>query len=340
MKICAKCLLPETFPGIRFNADGSCSHCQEFARKKGRLEEELKREKQKFIEVLRQEVHQPRHQNGKGGQHAYDVLMAYSGGRDSTYTMGLLRNKYRLRVLAVTLDNGFLSPAAVTNVRNVTENLGVDHVYFKPRWDLMKKIFTAAADRELYPKKTVERASTMCTLCIGLVTALCLKMAVEQDIPLIGFGRLPGRMSLEASLVKHNPQSAKLIQQTILNPLREIAGDEISVYFLQGRHYAAEKFPYAVHPMAWESRNEEMIVKDVRKIGWKGPMDAERGSDNCLLYAYANDVHLKRHQYHSSVWEIANMVREGIILKEAGYTRIYGQQDEHLIHAAKEKLAL
>ena len=33
-----------------------------------------------------------------------------SGGKDSTYTLSLLRQRYNLRVLAVTFDNGFISP--------------------------------------------------------------------------------------------------------------------------------------------------------------------------------------------------------------------------------------
>ncbi len=113
-----------------------------------------KKYKQKFIELLKQEVDRSRHYNGQNNNRPYDVLMAYSGGKDSTYTMSLLGNKYKLRVQAVSFDNGFISPAALTNIKNVTDKLGIDHIFFKPRWDLLKKIFSAAAERELYAKKT------------------------------------------------------------------------------------------------------------------------------------------------------------------------------------------
>ncbi len=51
MKICTKCLLPDTFPGINFDAHGVCNFCRDF---KG--EYALKEEKQeyynKFFELI------------------------------------------------------------------------------------------------------------------------------------------------------------------------------------------------------------------------------------------------------------------------------------------------
>jgi len=339
MKICTQCILPETFPGISFNAEGLCSHCQKFEGKQTRLAEEKEKYRQKFIELLKQEVDPSRHYNGLNSNRPYDVLMAYSGGKDSTYTMSLLRNKYRLRVLAVSFDNGFISPAALTNIKNVTDKLSIDHIFFKPRWDLLKKIFSAAAKRELYAKKTLERASTICTSCIGLVKSMCLKMAVEQDIPMIGFGWSPGQAPVESSIMKNNPSLIRMAQQAILNPLRTVAGDEIAAYFLREKHYAEpERFPYNVHPMAWEYYNENMIMEDIQKFGWVAPQDTDSNSSNCLLNAFANDLHLKRYQFHPYVWEIANMVREGVMTREEGYKKIYEDQPADLINIAREKL--
>ena len=339
MKICTHCILPETFPGISFNAEGVCSHCQKSFQKRIRPEDEKKKYKQRFFELLKQEVYRPRQQNGQGPHRAYDILMAYSGGKDSTYTMSLLRKKYKLRVLAASFDNGFVSPAALTNIGKVTASLGVDHLFFRPQWNVLKKIFTAAAERELYSKKTLERASTMCTSCIGLIKSLCLKMAVEQDIPLIGFGWSPGQAPMESSIMKTNPALVKMAQQAILKPLREIAGSEIDAYFLQEKHYAlAEKFPFNVHPIAWEYYNEEMILDDIRQYGWTAPQDTDSNSTNCLLNAFANDVHLQRYKFHPYVWEIANMVRDGVMTREEGHAKIYGKQNAELIHAAKARL--
>lgn len=338
MKICSQCILPDTFPGISFNTEGVCSHCQRSLKKRVRPEEEKKAYRLKFFELLKH-VQRTAYLNGSARHGAYDILMAYSGGKDSTYTMSLLRNKYNLRVLAVSFDNGFISPAAITNIENVTNSLGIDHIYFKPRWDVLRKIFTTAAERELFSKKTLERASTMCTSCIGIIKSLCLKMAIEQEIPMIGFGWSPGQAPVESSIMKNNPSLVKMAQQAILKPLREIAGGEVDAYFLQEKHYAAaERFPYNVHPMAWEFYNEEMILNDIGQYGWTAPKDTDSNSTNCLLNAFANDIHLQRYKFHPYVWEVANMVREEVMTREEGYAKIYGKQNESLISAAKQKL--
>ncbi len=340
MKICSKCILPETFPGLSINADGICSQCQKFDARKVRLSEEKKKYEQKFIDLL----------NGLGAglgftgsedTRSYDVLMAYSGGKDSTYTMSLLRNKYKLRILALSFDNGFVSETAIGNIRHVTDKLGIDHLFFKPSQDVLMRIFATAAKSELYSKKTLERASTICTSCIGLVKAICIKTAIEQDIPMIAFGWSPGQAPIESSIMKNNPALIRMAQQAILQPLKTIVGDAVDAYFLRKKHYAMpERFPFNVHPMAWEFYNEEMILEDIRQYGWTAPADTDSNSTNCLLNAFANDIHVKRYGFDPYVWEIANMVRDGIMTREEGYEKIYGQQKEHLIDAARLKLGL
>ncbi|MBI5055395.1 MAG: hypothetical protein HZB61_02075 [Nitrospirae bacterium] len=272
-------------------------------------------------------------------QRPYEILMAYSGGKDSTYTMYLLKVKYGLRVLALTFDNGFVSDRTVANIKAVTDQLGIDHMFFKPKWEILKRIFLAAAEREMYPGKTLERASTICTSCIGLVKSICLKTAIEQDIPMIGFGWSPGQAPMQASVIKTNPSFIRSTQEVVLKPLKEVVGNEIGAYFLQEKHYAApEKFPYNVHPMAWERYNEDMILAEIRKFAWRAPDDTDANSTNCLLNAFANEVHIRKYGFHPYAWEIANMVREGVMTRDAGLRKIYQEQGKGLTEIAREKL--
>ncbi|MHB9156382.1 MAG: 7-cyano-7-deazaguanine synthase, partial [Endomicrobiales bacterium] len=134
MKICSRCVLPETFPGIRFDENDVCNFCREF-KGTGNLEKRKKEYRNKFENLLR--AHK--------GRSVYDAVMCYSGGKDSTYTLRLLRQEYALSVLAVTFDNGFIPERTFRNIRNVVESLGVDHLMLKPRFDLLKKIFGESA---------------------------------------------------------------------------------------------------------------------------------------------------------------------------------------------------
>lgn len=336
MKVCTNCILPETFPGIRFTDDGVCNHCHNFNGKKTKIAGDKERYEKKFYELL-----DKLNQADQYDIRSYDILMAYSGGKDSTYTMSLLKTKYKLRVLAVSFDNGFISKTAMANINAVTEKLDIDHVLFKPEWSILKKIFSMAAEDELYSNKTLERASTICTSCIGLVKSLCLKMAIEQNIPMIGFGWSPGQAPTQSSIMKNNPSLTRISQQAILTPLKKVVGENVNKYFLNEANYkVADKFPYNVHPMAWEFYNEEMIINEIEKLGWRVPADTDTNSSNCLLNALANVIHLQKYGFHPYVWEIANMVREGIISREEGYKKIYSSQSQDLVNFAREKLGL
>ncbi len=333
-RICAGCVLPETFPGTSLDEQGLCNHCRrsesgEVAREPGR-----ERYLRKFLALLDRI-------NAGGAPSSYDVLVAYSGGKDSTYTLDLLRGKYNLRVLALTVDNGFLSERAVRNIKEVTRRLAVDHIFFRPRWDLLRKVFSAAALQELFPRKTIERASTICTACIGLVKAISLKTALEQGIPLISYGWSPGQAPRQSSIMKNNPSFVRMTQQVLLRPLKEVAGEDIGVYFLgEGDFREAERFPYNVHPLAWEPYDEGEVLRKIRRLGWVAPDDTDSNSTNCLLNAFAVAVHLERYGFHPYVWEIANMVRDGYMSRREGYGKIYSAQKGEQVEYARRILGV
>ncbi len=336
MRICGSCVLPEVFPGVQINAEGVCNHCRKFEGRREKLPDEKKKVKQKFLELLNQCVNKPRL---KGNKRAYDVLVGYNGGKNSTYTLWLLRNKYRLRVLALTMDNSFLSVPGVRNIRAVTEELSIDHVFLKPAWRILKRIFSAGADRELYPKKVLERASTICTSCRGMARSLSFKTAIEMDIPLVAFGYSPGEASLDTAIMKNNASFIRTAQQTIRKPLKDVVGSEIESYFLNESHYANnEKLPHEVHPLAWEPYSESAVRDEIQKIGWL-PAGGEPGSSNCLLSSFADDVHRKRYGFHPDCWKTANLAREGIVTREEAYHKIYGAlQNQDELSAAQKRL--
>jgi len=335
MKLCTNCVLPETFPGITFDDAGVCNFCRQSEGLRSRHDSDKKRYADKFADLL-QSLQAP----GLAAGRSHDVLMAYSGGKDSTYTLLLLRRKYGLRVLALSIDNGFVSPRALENIRAVTDALGADHLVFKPRWDTLRTIFRASATEELFARKTLERASTICTSCIGIVKSYCLRIAIEQGIPMIGFGWSPGQAPVQSSIMRTNPALIRASQQAILVPLRRVAGDTVNGYFLEERHYAhAEAFPTNVHPLAWEHYDEGEILEKIATLGWVPPDDTDSNSSNCLLNAYANEIHLRRYKFHPYVWEIANMVRDGVLGREEGVQKIYGPQPEGLQRLAEQRLS-
>lgn len=330
MDICSKCILPANFPGLTFNDQSVCNYCQGF---KGTdiLEEQKGHYEKEFLNLL--EKYRERSE--------YDCLMCYSGGKDSTYTLDILKSRYGLSLLAVTFDNGFISPVAMENMRRVVEKIGVDHVIFKVRFDLLKKIFSTAATEELYPRKSLERASTICTSCISFVKFITLKIAIEKEIPFIGYGWSPGQAPIQSSLMKTNPSLLRMTQKVVYEPLYKVAGDVIRPYFLEERHFnRGREFPYNIHPLAFLEYNEGKIYGRMEELGWVKPDDTDPNSTNCLLNAFANQIHGERYGYNPYVFEIAKMVREGVMSREEGLKKINETNPLEQIAIVRERLGL
>lgn len=115
LRRCARCILPETFPGIEFDEDGVCNYCQDYAPVNVFGEEA-------FGKVL------DRYRN-KGEK--YDCVVPISGGRDSSFTLYSIVKKFKMRAVALTVDSGAIMPEGYRNIKSVTEALGVDHVWLK-----------------------------------------------------------------------------------------------------------------------------------------------------------------------------------------------------------------
>ena len=267
--------------------------------------------------------------------------MCYSGGKDSTYALSILRNKYKLKVLAYTFDNGFIPPRTYVNIRNVVEKLGVDHVFFEPDFTILRKIFKAALKKSPYPAKALERASSVCTSCIGLVKYTALKTAIIKEIPLIAFGWSPGQAPVTSCVLKISPAMIKSMERVHKVAMSKIAGKAVEAYFLNERHYTTpKKFPTLIHPLAVHPYNEKKILKAIEKFGWKRPYGVELNATNCLLNPLADLAHIKKYGFHPYVMEIANLVREGYMTREEGLRHIPFRKNKKIIKMVKKKLCL
>ena len=331
--LCINCILPATFPGIAFDDQGICNYCR---REESALLKSPGKKAQyrlKLDELIR---------NTRSQDSTYDVIAAFSGGKDSSYTLKLLRERYELRIVALTLDNHFVSPQAWENIRTITDKLGIDHLTFKPNWLMMKSIFDITAKDDIFPLPTLTRASSMCTACIGFVKSVILKTALEMNIPLIAFGWSPGQAPIQSAIMKTNAALIRENQKALKKALPDEITAQMKGYLIPDHYYEVFKgrFPYNIHPLAFFDYDEEKIKSEIEQLGWKAPTNTDSNSTNCLLNAFANQRHIERHRFHPYVWEIANMVRQGVVSRQEGIEKIYSDQDPRMVAFAKEKLGL
>ena len=342
--ICTRCVLPDTFPGISFDERGVCSHCRKSEHKKAGTAGEKKRYEEKFAGLLA-----GLRGSGQLAHRPYDAIMAYSGGKDSTYTLKLLREVYGLRVLAITFDHGFMSPRAVDNIRAVTNALSVDHLMVSPARDVVWGAFAKSAGTELYPMKSLERASSVCNTCMNLAKSLIMRHAVEMGVPLVAYGWSPGQAPVQSSVLKLNKAMVQGMQEALDAALRGVLGDALTPFMLGERHYRlfdmeyeafGGSFLYNLHPLAFLEYSEEAIVRDIQRLGWEMPRDTDANSTNCLLNAFANEAHIRKYGFHPYALEIAGLVREGCMTREAGLGKLSEPADAQVIRFVKDRLGV
>ncbi len=328
MTICTRCVLPDTYPGIQFDGEGVCNFCR-MSKDRERLKKSMEKYRAKFEKLLKEK-------RKKGG---YDAIMAYSGGKDSTHTMAVLKKEYNLSILAMTLDNGFISPKSLDNIRKVVEGLGVDHILYKPRLDILSRIFLHCASEDIYSRKGLERASSICTSCMGIVKFVALRMAVEGNIPIIFYGWSPGQAPVEASIFRNNPDMIRSMQEQFTEPMRKIVGADIDNYFLTEEHFAMpDRFPHNVSPLAFLEYDEEEILKKIAALGWEKPDDTDPNSTNCLLNALGIDVHKERFGFHPYAFELAGLVRNGYLDRGEALSRLEEESNPAVVKMVRNRL--
>ena len=112
LRRCSRCVLPETMPFIDFDDDGVCNYCRQY-----------KYVPPRGLDALVEAVRPYRRKDG-----GPDVVVAFSGGRDSSFGLDLIRTDLELTPVAFTYDWGMVNDLARRNQARVCSELGVEHI--------------------------------------------------------------------------------------------------------------------------------------------------------------------------------------------------------------------
>jgi len=336
MKICTTCVLTETFPGIEFDEEGTCNYCLKSLARKTNRTLYIERYRKKFLDLIAEIK-----KDDCYSERPYDVIVAYSGGKDSSFTLKILTLEFRLKVLAMTFNNAFLAPRALENIRNVCRSLDIDHLMVSPNQGMLTRTFRNSIYADCYPPKALQRASAICNVCMDLIKSLVLKTAIEMGIPLISYGWSPGQIPMQSSVLRLNLAMLKQAQGAMMRCMQKIMGDNSVPFLLQERHFDLfSGNTYNICPLAFLDYDERKILNEIRILGWEPPEDTDANSTNCLLNAFANKVHQERFGFHPYAFEIAGLVREGHMTREAGLKRLSTPPDSSIVESVARKLGV
>ncbi|HNT75866.1 MAG TPA: hypothetical protein PKH77_12695, partial [Anaerolineae bacterium] len=121
LRRCTRCVLPETMPFIEFDEEGVCNYCRHY-------------EPIDFLglEALREAVAPYRKTNGEP-----DCLVTFSGGRDSSYVVHVIKTVLGMNPVTYTYDWGMVTDLARRNQMRICGKLGIENILVSA--DLAKK---------------------------------------------------------------------------------------------------------------------------------------------------------------------------------------------------------
>ena len=284
MVTCVRCGLPSNFPNVSFDDENVCGLCRTYETVSERVQQYFKPR-----EELREIVQQIKaNQRGE-----YDSLVLVSGGKDSTYMLYQLV-ALGLRPLIFTLDNGYISEGAKSNIRRVAADLLLDVVFAKTPH--MNAIF---AD-------SLKRYCNVCNGCFKTIYTLSTNLAKEKGIGTIFTGLARGQL-FETRLAPEVFQSKKFdvarIDDDVLDARKiyhrqdDLIARTLDVEIFQD-DAIFEEVQFVDFYRYWDVSLEVVLHYLETHAPWIRPSDTGR-STNCLINDVGIYIHKKKQGYHN-----------------------------------------
>ena len=162
VEYCKTCLMPDTRPRIEFDADGVCNACHTAEAKK-QIDWDARREE--FLELV---------DKYRAKDRAYDCIVPWSGGKDSSAIAHKLKFEFGLNPLLVTFSPLMPNEIAVHN-REALIREGFDHLMIRA---------DQKVSRRLARRFFIERGDPKIHWNAG-VNSVPVQVAVNYKIPLI-----------------------------------------------------------------------------------------------------------------------------------------------------------
>lgn len=166
LRKCGSCLLPETYETIEFDQNQNCNICR------GKLvRDELidwDTRKLKLDELI----------ESNRGKYDYDMIVPFSGGKDSTFTLWYLMKEYGVKPLVVRFNHGFMRDQLEDNNLRTFKKLGVDVINFTPNWKVVKRLML----------ESLRRKGDFCWHCHTGIFSYPMQLAVKFNVPLVMWG--------------------------------------------------------------------------------------------------------------------------------------------------------
>ena len=300
VRVCRQCVCPSTMPNIVFDDDGVCSEC----RRSEPMDAAARAEALELMERAFERLGQ--------WKHPYQVLVMLSGGKDSTYVLHLMKNRYNLRPIACQIIHPFVNELARDNARDVAEALGVDLIQFKADQDVWRRALSFAY-REGRSYGTTEMFG--CGVCSELYHTVGTKLALHLGVGCMvdGYDR-----ALDPDPILVDPDVFRTIclEGCRNDPIKALIHDALaerhagSIYDPDFSPYARSQFPGRVAPLTVLDHDHTEIVRELDELGLLSKTRSRSDETNCDLFHLWSYIGFRRHHCHPYVRAISQALRQ------------------------------
>ena len=166
IKFCKNCFTPNTRPRIVFNSQHICNACLNSKEKKKINWKQREKEFYKIISNIKKD--------SKKNKRAYDCIVPWSGGKDSSSIALKLKFNFGLNPLLVTFSPLIINEIGVHN-REELLNKGFDSIFFRPNQNVA---------RLLSKRFFIERGNPKVAWDAG-INSVPVQVAISYKIPYI-----------------------------------------------------------------------------------------------------------------------------------------------------------
>ncbi len=326
MQICTRCLLPETHETISFDEKGVCTVCSNFLIKQDIDWEQRQQVLLNLVDKI------------KSRKAAYDCIIPFSGGKDSTFSLFYAVEVLKLKVLVVSFDHGFYRDNLLSNRERTINKLGVDLLTFRPNQKLVKRLML----------QSLKDKGDFCWHCHTGISSYPLQVAVEKSIPLV----LWGESSTEYTNY-FKVEDFHTIDEVAFNRIATLGISANDMYFRLNEEFELREFaPFAVPSLSelqdknittfplgnfikWNTQKQVEIIKE--KLGWLG--DEVEGVPNqynyekieCMMQGMRDYIKYVKRGYARTSHLVSIDIRNGLMARSEGkdlVQRYEGQRPE------------
>lgn len=244
------------------------------------------------------------------GTGAFDVLMPFSGGKDSIYMARRIQLEHpNIRILAYTIDNGFMSPIAKENITSSLERLSLDHIFVRPKKKFFVRLFS-------YALQHLNHKGGYGTVDFSdgeFMLDTARRLAADMGIPLILCGY--SRYQVQDGIGLHHFESPPEIESKARTHTAGLCLEDIfpdkqdrSVWWNGGQ---GQKIARLLFPLYAWNLEEDVIRQQVQSWGLANKKYSSPIVTNHQLIPLIGVVDVHKFGYSSFEIEFCRMIRDG-----------------------------